>query len=167
MRANRTSAKATTGKTGLRLIILYKSVKASLTFVLAATLGVLMSLGDAPELRSLVSSLRQHVVGGWSIALADLVIRAVEPHHLWMVIGALALDTTLTLLEGASLWRGGWWGPWLVVVATGALLPFEIVSFFRGVHLGRVLVFAVNIVIVVYLARHSFALQRTQAKEGS
>ena len=49
--------------------------------------------------------------------------------------------------------RGYSWAAWLVVGATGLLLPVEIVEIIRHVKLGRVVIFIVNAAIVVYLAR--------------
>jgi hypothetical protein len=37
-------------------------------------------------------------------------------------------DGLFSLLEGWALFHGRWWGPWLVVIGTSALLPFEVVA---------------------------------------
>jgi uncharacterized membrane protein (DUF2068 family) len=52
-----------------------------------------------------------------------------------------------------------------VVVATGSLLPFEVVSFVRHPHLVRAAVFLLNVAIVAYLARK--ALRERRARTGS
>ena len=58
----------------------------------------------------------------------------------------------LTLGEGWALHRRFRWAPWLVVVATGSLLPFEVVELVRRPHALRLAVFVVNLTIVCYLA---------------
>ena len=50
----------------------------------------------------------------------------------------------MSLVEGWALWHGHWWGPWLVVAATGSLLPFEVVAVVRQLHAVRVVLFFVN-----------------------
>lgn len=140
---------------GIRLIIAYKVAKAAAWIVLAATLVVLISAGQGPHLHDVAAALRHHVAGVWSMRLADLVVSAAEPHHLWLIVGALLLDGLVSLLEGWALWRGHWWGPWLVVVATSALLPFEVDALVKHFHLGRVGILAVNLLVVVYLARRA------------
>jgi uncharacterized membrane protein (DUF2068 family) len=61
----------------------------------------------------------------------------------------------MSLLEGWALLHGRWWGPWLVVVATGSLLPFEIAAFLRHPHAVRAALFGVNVAVVWYLARQA------------
>ena len=62
-------------------------------------------------------------------------------------------DGAFSLLEGWALFHGHWWGPWLVVIGTSALLPFEVVALVRHLHPVRALLFAGNVTIVWYLAR--------------
>jgi uncharacterized membrane protein (DUF2068 family) len=62
------------------------------------------------------------------------------------------LDGVLTLCEGWALHRRFAWSPWLVVVATGSLLPFEVVELVRRPHAVRLVIFVVNLTIVCYLA---------------
>ena len=59
--------------------------------------------------------------------------------------------------------HGHWWGPWLVVVATASLLPFEVVSFVRHPHVGRALILVVNLAIVAYLTRTALREHRERA----
>ncbi len=44
-------------------------------------------------------------------------------------------------------------GPWLVVVTTSALLPFEVYEIAHRVSFVRVFALVMNVAIVVYLAR--------------
>jgi uncharacterized membrane protein (DUF2068 family) len=137
---------------GVVLIIAYKLGKAALWFVLAAIIAVMTGMGLGADLLGLASHLRHHT-GAWSLELADLVTRAASRRGLWTIVVALVADGLVSVLEGWALWHGHWWGPWLVVVATGSLLPFEVVSFARRPHLVRAMVFLLNVAIVAYLAR--------------
>jgi uncharacterized membrane protein (DUF2068 family) len=137
---------------GLIVIITYKLVKGVLWLVLAATIVVMMRMGLGDHLLGLARHLRLHA-HHWSLALANLVVKASSRRSLWRIAFALVADGSVTLLEGWSLLHGRWWGPWLVVVATGSLLPIEVYALVRHPHVVRALIFVVNIAIVVYLAR--------------
>jgi len=143
----------------LKLIIGYKLARAAGVLAASGLLVALTVTGHAVALDELAERLRHHVTGAWSIALADVLVRAVVPRHLWMLAAALALDGTLTTIEGCSLWRGWWWGPWLVVVTTAAFVPFEVLALVRHLAWGRAILLALNVVVALYLARR--ALRRT------
>jgi uncharacterized membrane protein (DUF2068 family) len=140
---------------GLRLIVLYKLVKAGGELLLAALLGALL-LGGAPDrLRRLDAALRGHLTAVWSLRLTDLLAREATPRNVTLTVGALLLDGGLTLCEGWALYRSLAWAPWFVVVTTGSLLPFEVVELTRRPRAGRLLVLVVNVAVVLYLARRA------------
>ena len=144
---------------GVVLIIAYKFIKAATWFVLAAVIAVMTGMGLGADLLGLAGHLRHHT-GAWSLELADLVTRAATRRGLWTIVVALAADGLMSVVEGWALWHGHWWGPWLVVVATGSLLPFEVLSFARHPHVVRAFVFLLNLAIVVYLARKALRERR-------
>jgi uncharacterized membrane protein (DUF2068 family) len=137
---------------GLVVIITYKLAKGGLWLLLAAVIAIMSRMGLGNELLGLAGHLRHHA-GAWSLELADLVMKAASAKGLWLIVIALVADGALSLFEGWALVHGHWWGPWLVVVASSVLLPFELVSFLRHPHEVRAAVLLVNVVIVVYLAR--------------
>jgi uncharacterized membrane protein (DUF2068 family) len=137
---------------GLVVIIVYKLVKGVLWLVLAATIVVMMQMGLGDHLLGLARHLRLHA-HPWSLALAGLVVKASSRRSLARIAFALVADGSLTLVEGWALLHGRWWGPWLVVVATAALLPIEVYALVRHPHVVRGLIFLVNVAIVAYLAR--------------
>jgi uncharacterized membrane protein (DUF2068 family) len=149
---------------GLAIIIGYKLIKGGLWLVLAVTLLVLMQLGIGDEILGVAGHLRHHS-GAWSLQLADLLVRASTRRGLWTLFVALIADGTLTLVEAWALIRGHWWGPWLVVVATASLLPFEVVALVRHPHVSRVLLFAVNLLIVGYLGRKAVREHRERVSQ--
>ena len=78
----------------LKLIIGYKLARAAGVLAASGLLVALTVTGHAVALDELAERLRHHVTGAWSIALADVLVRAVVPRHLWMLAAALALDGT-------------------------------------------------------------------------
>ena len=147
--------------TGLRLIIAFKVAKASGEVVLAALLGVVFASESAG--RDVAAALGRHVTGAWSLRIGELLVRADTPHTVELTIGALVLDAVLTLCEGWALHRRFVWAPWVVVIATGSLLPFEVFELIRRPRAVRLLIFLVNVGIVGYLsARATRELRRRQ-----
>jgi len=75
----------------------------------------------------------------------------------------------LSGIEGLALRAGRWWAPWLVVIATSALLPIEIWELARRPAWGRVGIVGVNLAVVAYLLReaareHRAAMQQPPAQ---
>ena len=149
---------------GLTLIIAYKLTKGGLWLVLATTILVMMRMGLGDRLLGLAEHLRLHA-HAWSLHLADLAVRASSRRALWTIVVALLADGGLTLFEAWALIQGRWWGPWVVVVATSSLLPFEVLALVRHPHVIRAIVLVVNLAIVVYLARKAVREQRIRRFE--
>lgn len=143
---------------GVSLIILYKLTKAVAQLMLAALVAVLTSFGLADRVQSVAAEVRERFTGVWSHQLARLLVSA--SNHLWLVVFALAFDGVLSSLEGWALFRGFRWAPWLVVLATSALLPFEVVELVRAVRPTRLLALVVNVAIVLYLGRRALLHMR-------
>jgi uncharacterized membrane protein (DUF2068 family) len=147
---------------GLVLIIAYKLVKGVLWLVIACVLLVMMRMGLSAKLEGVADHLRHHSQA-WAIELAQLLTKASTPKGLTTVTVALVADGVMTLVEGWALIHGHWWGPWLVVVATGSLLPFEVVALAHHPHVGRALILVVNVAIVAYLIRKALREHRERA----
>jgi uncharacterized membrane protein (DUF2068 family) len=144
------------GDRGLRLIIAYKLTKGALQLLGAAVLGVLIATHVAvAELHHIAGFVRDHFTSAASEHVAALLTALEAPRRLVITAVALGLDGGLTTVEGAALHHRRWWGPWLVVVATGALLPFEAVHFLGHPRVGRALLLVVNLALVAYLARRA------------
>jgi uncharacterized membrane protein (DUF2068 family) len=149
---------------GLAFIIGYKLVKGALWLVFAAVILVLMHMGLEDDLLGLAEHLRHHA-HVWSLAFARLVVSAASRRGLYTIVVALLADGCVSLFEGWALHHGRWWGPWIVVVATASLLPFEVVAFVRHLHVARGAVLVVNVAIVVYLVRTALAERRQRAAD--
>jgi uncharacterized membrane protein (DUF2068 family) len=54
------------------------------------------------------------------------VMSAAPTSHLRVLTLALAFDGLSSLVEGWAVWRRRPWAPWLIVVATGSLVPIEV-----------------------------------------
>jgi uncharacterized membrane protein (DUF2068 family) len=137
---------------GLRVIIAYKGAKAIAWPLLALVLFVALRAGLDERIQAAILRFHSHLSRQWSIELAEWALRTATRRHLAMASGALFLDGIVSGVEAWALHRRKPWGEWLVVLATGSLLPFEIVRLIRKPKLGRFLVLAVNLAVVGYLS---------------
>lgn len=142
---------------GLEAIILYKLIKAVVEALLGVAAVYLLARGAEAGAATLAEVLLEHFAGGWSLEMATLIVVAATSGHVKFVAIASFADAILSAVEGLALQAGRWWAPWLVVVATGALLPWEIWELIRKPHWGRFLILLVNVAVVVYLLREQRA----------
>jgi uncharacterized membrane protein (DUF2068 family) len=147
---------------GIRLIVLYKFAKGCLEAAGAVVLAVGPSLGLDQAFVRAALALQHHATRAWAVHLSYNLQALVTPGHLQLAAIALVLDAALTLVEGWGLRRGHWWGPWLVVVASGLLLPFEVRHLVSRPRPGRLIVLLVNALIVGYLARRVLVEHRAR-----
>jgi uncharacterized membrane protein (DUF2068 family) len=138
---------------GLEAIIAYKLLKA----VAEAGLGLLavwvLVRGAEAGAASAAEVLIEHFAGAWALSAATLLVRAATSPHVKFVAVASVGDAVLSAVEGLALRAGRWWAPWLVVIATGSLLPWEVWELVRRPNWVRAVILVLNIAVVVYLLR--------------
>ncbi len=140
---------------GVRVIVLYKIAKAAGEALLAATIIVLVVTGYVDRAHELAAALKDHLVHHWSIKLAELAMRSLTATRMWWVVAALVGDSIVSAVEGWALAKGFSWAAWLVVAATSTLLPVEVIELSYRTTAGRVVLFAVNLTIVLYLLKRA------------
>lgn len=140
---------------GVRAIVLYKRVKSGAELAVVVLALALWPFGLPALLHRFALGLQQHATHGWAVTLAAWLERSSTDRGVELSLLALGADGTLTAIEAWALQRGRWWGPWLVVLATGALLPFELFELTRSPRVSRFLLLAANLAVVVYLARRA------------
>jgi len=146
---------------GIRLIVLYKAVKAVAEVLLAAALVALAASGELAALRDLARHLREHVASRWSLLAGRALATLLSQRGVRLLELGLLLDGILSGFEGWALWRGHRWGAWLVVVATATPLPLELRELARTHRASRAALVAVNVAVVAYLA---FRLAASRAR---
>jgi uncharacterized membrane protein (DUF2068 family) len=147
---------------GLEAIILYKLIKAVVETLLGIAAVWLLARGAEAGAATLAEVLIEHFTGGWSLEAATLIVVAATTGHVKFVALAAFADAVLSAIEGLALRAGRWWAPWLVVIATGALLPWELWELARSPRWGRVVILLINVAVVAYLLRTVVREHRAQ-----
>ena len=166
LEAVKSSTAAADRALGVRAIVVYKIAKACVELGLFLVLAALWPFGLAEHLSGFARGLTEHGNHAWSLALARWVQAAVSAHGIELAMCALMFDGVLTGVEAWALASGRWWGPWLVVVSTASLLPFEVYEFVRQPRASRIALFAVNLAIVVYLSGHAWRAHRPDVRSA-
>jgi uncharacterized membrane protein (DUF2068 family) len=78
-------------------------------------------------------------------------ITGIDRTHLRALEVGTYLYAALHTIEGIGLILGYHWAEYLVIVATGSLIPFELYEIARKPSLVRVGIFVLNVAIVIYL----------------
>ncbi|MGZ6126205.1 MAG: DUF2127 domain-containing protein [Myxococcales bacterium] len=138
---------------GLEAIIVYKLTKSIAQGVLGIAGAWVIARGAEAAVATLAEFLLEHGTGAWALRAATLLVRAATPGRLRILVFALLGDAVLSGVEGLALRAGRWWAPWLVVIATALLLPWELWEMFRRPAWGRVAILAINLAVVAYLLR--------------
>ncbi len=141
--------------TVIRLIIVERLVKSAALVVLSISLLAADRLGYlgrlTQELQEQLNLSAGHGLFARTLTWVVDELGRVLPHVTVLALGALlyaALETT----EGIGLAKQRRWAEYLTVIATGALIPFEVIEVVHRPTLFRVGALLVNVVIVVYLA---------------
>ena len=138
---------------GLQTIIVYKLAKSVVQALLGVAFIWLLARGAEAGAATFAEFLLEHFTGAWAAQLATVLVRATTPGRVKLLAFAMIGDSVLSGIEGLALRAGRWWAPWLVVIATSALLPIEIWELARRPAWGRVGIVGVNLAVVAYLAR--------------
>ena len=152
----------TTRPAALEAIIIYKLLKAVAEVILSAAALFLLVRGAEAGAATLAEILLEHFAGGWALEAATLIVVAATSGHVKFVAVAAFADAILSAVEGLALQAGRWWAPWLVVIATGALLPWEVWELLRRPHWGRFAILAINVAVVAYLLRGVIRVHRAR-----
>jgi uncharacterized membrane protein (DUF2068 family) len=138
---------------GVQAIIAYKVAKAAFSASVGLLSLVLLHTGTEAAAATLAQQLLDHSTSEWAAKGATLIVLAgTRPHAILAAVAGFA-DAAVSLLEAAALRRGAWWGPWLVVLSTGALLPWELVALIQKPGPLRAAIFVINLIAVGYLLR--------------
>jgi len=144
---------------GLRLIIVWKFVKAVVLVGLGITAFALVH-SDIQALALRAVRWLGLDPAGHRVARALAMAAGLTPDRIAVIgVGAI-IYACVMMLEGWGLHRRRTWAEWLTIILTSLLIPIEVYELARYPSLGKVLTLVVNVLIVIYLARHRFLFIR-------
>ncbi|MCH1923954.1 DUF2127 domain-containing protein [Shewanella sp. C32] len=151
-------------KSGLKVIAALEAFKGVLSLLVGFGLHVLAGR----NLQQLAESLVTHAHLNPASHLPRVFIQTVGDipnHDVGLVsIGAFAY-ATIRFIEAYGLWKAYLWTEWFALASGAIYLPFEIYELFVRTNVLTVVVLAVNIAVVWYMARVLFTQKRTEALE--
>lgn len=135
----------------LRFIAIAKLVKGLLVVAIGLGAFRLINRDLAESARNLTTHFRidpeNHYVRRLIEKLANIDAAHLRDYGVVSLLFAAELFT-----EGIGLWLNQNWAKYMVLVGTGFFIPFEAVACFRRFSWEHLLLFAVNVAIVVYVA---------------
>ena len=138
---------------GLEAIIDYKLTKAAVELVLGVLLVVGLVRGPEAMSATFAQMILDHAAGAWALRVATVIVLTGTSGHVKIAVAVAFGDAALSAFEGLALRAGRWWAPWLVVVATAALIPVEIWEVIHKPGPVRGAILVVNWAILIYLLR--------------
>ena len=138
---------------GLEAIILYKLAKAVAELLIGLAAVFLLVRGAEAGAATLAESILEHAGAGWALRVATLVVEVATSRHVRVLAVVSLADAALSAVEGLALRAGRWWAPWLVVIATAALLPWELLEAVAHPRWTRLVLLLISLAVVAYLLR--------------
>ncbi len=138
---------------GLQAIIAYKLLKAVGEALVGVLMVYLLASGAEAGAATLAEVLLEHSARAWALKTATILVVTATTRHVEIAAAGAFIDAILSAVEGLALRAGKWWAPWLVVFATGALLPWELFEVVKKPSWIRALLLVLNLAVVVYLVR--------------
>jgi uncharacterized membrane protein (DUF2068 family) len=137
---------------GLRVIAIYKFCKTVLAIGIAWGLFRLVH-ADLQSVSDRVIALFHvkaefHLVQNLQEKFTDL-----SPHELRLGGFDALVCALLFAAEGLGLWWEKRWAEWLVIINSGILVPFEVMGLLHHPDWLHLLVLAVNLIIIAYIAK--------------
>jgi uncharacterized membrane protein (DUF2068 family) len=113
--------------------------------------GIQHTYNDAlPAIRDLYRDLGFDVTHSKLLGLIQHSFTLNPRALLYLAIG-LAVYAVIELVESVGLWLGRRWGEYFALVATSVFVPYEIYDLTVKITWLRILAFAVNLLLIVYL----------------
>ena len=150
---------------GISAIIAYKLFKAVLELLLGIAATYLVFRGAEAGAAELAQFILDHFARHWALTAATLIVRGGTSSHVKAIALLAYGDAVLSAVEGLALRAQRWWAPWLVVIATGSLLPWELWELMWRPTWIRLVLFILNVAVVAYLLR-GVAREHRQLKEA-
>jgi uncharacterized membrane protein (DUF2068 family) len=105
---------------------------------------------ERPVLRTLFHQLGYNIDNSKLVGLVNRAL-TLSPATIKLVASGLAAYAVIEIVEGTGLWVAKRWGEYFAMVATSVGLPFEVYDLVHKVSTIGAILFAINLVLVLYL----------------
>ena len=153
-------------RVGLRWIAVFEAAKGLL--ILLAGIGLLLLLHR--DVRDTAEQLIRHFHLNPANRYPQIFLNAASQltdSRLWLLALGALLYSLFRFTEAVGLWYQKRWAEWLGLFSGSLYVPIEAYELFEGVSWPKVLVLAVNLLIVAYLANVLVRTSREQDRTGS
>jgi uncharacterized membrane protein (DUF2068 family) len=144
---------------GLRLIIIWKAIKAVVLFAL----GIVAFAVVHRDIQALASSFVAWLGIDAGRPLVEKILTklaGLTPKRITLIgIGAVIYSCVLAS-QSWGLHRRKRWAEWLTVGVTSSLIPIEVYELIHRASIGKLVALIVNIAVVMYLLRHRWLFRR-------
>lgn len=139
-----------TSAAGLRTIAVFEAAKGLVVLLLAVGLLSMLHKDIATAVENLLFHLHinaEHRIGQAVIRAASKMTDA----RLWAIAAGAMAYTTVRFIEAWGLWNRRVWAEWFALLSGALYLPLEIVKLAEKTNWLHFTVFAVNVVILLYM----------------
>lgn len=137
---------------GLRLIAIFEAAKGFLGLLIAVG-ALILSQRDLQQLaEDTVEALRLDPAAHYTSRFIQEASLVTAKDLWWVALGALAYSV-FRYVEAYGLWKERTWAEWVAVISGSLYIPVEIATLVRHASLFKFTVLAVNVLIVLYVAR--------------
>jgi uncharacterized membrane protein (DUF2068 family) len=151
---------------GVRLITLQKGIWGSVLLIAAMAVGILRWEHIVEPVQFILEELsvdpRSRL---WSFLVG--LVPSIDLRQLTRLSIFLFVYAVVSLVESWGVWYRKLWVEIFLVLETAAFLPFEIIELIKKLSFLKLGIFAINLLIVIYLAKefwHKWQAERTKAK---
>ncbi|MDH4352089.1 MAG: DUF2127 domain-containing protein [Gemmatimonadota bacterium] len=139
-------------RVGIRMIACYEAAKGVLVLVAGTGLLLLVHRDAQGLAERLVAHLHLDPAKRFPRIFLHAMTEATPEGLGWLAVGAAAYCAG-RFAEAYGLWQGRRWGTWLGVVTAAVYIPFEVDALLRRPGPEPLVALALNLLIVLYLAR--------------
>ena len=147
----------------IRTVAIFEGAKGLLVLVAGFGLLALIPVDLQAMAEKAVEHFHLNPASHFPKVFLELASRTTDMKLWGYALGALAYSA-FRLAEAYGLWRERGWAEWLAVVSGGIYIPFEVYEIARGKGWIAIAALAINIAIVVVMARALVARRRARSR---
>jgi len=138
-----------TSKAGLRTVAAFEALKGALVLVLGVALLAVRS-----HVQEIVENLLYHLHIDFDRRFGHMMLNAaatVSNAQWWAIGAAVGTYASVRFIEAWGLWNRRVWAEWFALLSGALYLPWELLKLVERVDWDRLVVLAINLLIVLYM----------------